>query len=62
MADVNDNARRNAHAVEIKVGDHFETRELQVLGSQVRQDIFDGVKANLKTLSSLKEKGRKVGL
>lgn len=61
VADVNDNARRNAHAVEIKVGDHFETRELQVLGSQVRQDIFDGVKANLKTLSSLKEKGRKVG-
>ncbi|MCD6550937.1 hypothetical protein [Thermotoga sp.] len=34
--------------VEIKVGDSFETRELTVLGSQIKQEIADRIKDNLK--------------
>lgn len=48
-------------AVEAKVGDVFEERELVVLGSQVKQEIADRLKDNLRALSKLKQNGHKVG-
>jgi len=47
--------------VEVKVGDVFEDRELVVLGSQVKQEIADRLKDNLRALSKLKQNGHKVG-
>jgi putative transposase len=47
--------------VEIKVGDKFETRDLQVLGGQVKQEIANRIKDNLRGLQSLKKRGHKVG-
>jgi len=47
--------------VEIKVGDKFETRDLQVLGGQVKQGIANRIKDNLRGLRSLKKRGHKVG-
>ena len=47
--------------VQVKVGESFEERELAVLGSQVRQEIVDRIKDNIKALARLKEKGKKVG-
>jgi len=47
--------------VEVKVGEVFEERELVVLGSQVKQEIADRLKDNLRALSQLKRKGHKVG-
>lgn len=54
-------ADRNPSSVQIKCGNHFEDRELLVLGSQMKQDIVDGVKSNIKSLSTNKAKGSKVG-
>jgi putative transposase len=47
--------------VEVKVRDGFENRELLLLGSQVKQEIADRLRDNLKALARLKEKGHKVG-
>jgi putative transposase len=47
--------------VEVKVRDGFENRELLLLGSQVKQEIADRLKDNLKALARLKKKGHKVG-
>jgi putative transposase len=47
--------------VEIKVGDKLEKREIQLLGSQLKQAVQERVKNNLKVLKSLKKKGYKVG-
>jgi putative transposase len=47
--------------VEVKVGEVFEERELLLLGSQVKQEIADRLKDNLRALSQLKRKGHKVG-
>jgi putative transposase len=47
--------------VEVKVKDGFESRELLLLGSQVKQEIADRLRDNLKALARLKEKGHKVG-
>ncbi|WP_211264230.1 hypothetical protein, partial [Hydrogenibacillus schlegelii] len=47
--------------VEVKVGDVFEERELVVLGSQIKQEIADRLKDNLRALSKLKQNGHKVG-
>jgi putative transposase len=52
---------RDAKAVDVKVGDVFETRELKHLGSQMKQDVIDGVKQDIRNLAALKEKGHKVG-
>ena len=41
----------NAHklrSVMVKVGDHFEERELKILGSQIKQGIADRIKDNAK--------------
>jgi len=47
--------------VEVKVKDGFENRKLLLLGSQVKQEIADRLKDNLKALARLKEKGYEVG-
>ena len=52
---------RNAKFATVKVGDKFETRKLTHLGSQMRQDVVDGLKQNIINLSKAKAKGHKVG-
>ena len=52
---------RNAATANIKVGDHFEVRELTHLGSQMKQDVVDQIKSDVKGLAAAKKKGRKVG-
>jgi putative transposase len=47
--------------VEVKVKEGFEKRELILLGSQIKQEIADRIKDNLKSLSQLKNQGHKVG-
>ena len=47
--------------VEVKVGEAFERRTLTLLGSQVKQEVADRLKDNLKALSKLKAKGHQVG-
>jgi putative transposase len=47
--------------VEVKTKTGFENRELLLLGSQVKQEIADRLRDNLKALARLKEKGHKVG-
>jgi putative transposase len=47
--------------VEVKTGTGFESRELLLLGSQVKQEIADRLRDNLKALARLKEKGQEVG-
>jgi putative transposase len=48
--------------VEVKAGDHYEQRELKVLGSQIKRAISNRVKDNLRSLGRLKKNGRKVGV
>lgn len=48
--------------VEVKAGEGFAERALTVLGSQVKQEIADRLKDNLRALRKLKENGRKVGM
>ena len=39
----------------------FETRELKIIGSQIKQSILEGIWSTIKTLSTLKKRGNKVG-
>lgn len=48
--------------VEVKVGDVFESRQLEFLSSQMKQQLFARFKENLKTLSTKKANGEKVGV
>lgn len=48
-------------AVEVKVGDGFEERRFVLLGSQIKQEIADRLKDNLRALKKLKERGYRVG-
>jgi len=48
-------------AVEVKVGDHYEQRELTALGSHIKQEISYRIKNNLRALGQLKKNGHKVG-
>jgi len=52
---------RDAKSVLVKVGDAFEERSFEVLGSQMKQDIVDGVKTDIGNLSKSKTAGNKVG-
>ena len=52
---------RNAKTATVKVGDSFEERPLTHLGSQMRQDVVDQLKSDIRGLSELKKKGYKVG-
>ncbi len=47
--------------VEVKVGEVFEERALATLGSQIKQEIADRLKDNLRALAELKRRGHKVG-
>ncbi len=48
-------------SVQIQVKDKLEDRRLDFLGSQVKQEIVDRIKDNIKALSTLKSNGHKVG-
>ncbi|MEM3243107.1 MAG: hypothetical protein QXL00_04865 [Conexivisphaerales archaeon] len=45
----------------VKVGDKFEERELIVLSSQMKQYLIKRLQSNIKTLKTLKAKGKKTG-
>ena len=47
--------------VQVKTPDGMEEREFLVLGGQLAQSVVDGLRSNLKALSKLKSKGKKVG-
>ena len=52
---------RNAKIATVKVGDDFEVRDLTHLGSQMKQDIVDQIKFDIRGLAAAKKRGRKVG-
>lgn len=52
---------RKAKTATVKVGDTFEERPLKLLGSQVKQDIVDTIRSEIRGLSTKKSKGEKVG-
>ena len=52
---------RDIKEIEVKVGKTLENRSLSILGSQVKQDIFDNLISELRSLSSNKKQGNKVG-
>ncbi len=54
-------AQYKVTAVQVKVKDRFEDREILCLSSQMRQEIIDRAKDSTRALSALKGKGRKVG-
>ena len=56
-----EHADRNGRTATDKVGDVFEERDLNILGSQVRQDLYDSVKSEIKGLHTKQERGEKVG-
>ena len=47
--------------VNIKVKGHFETRNIERLSSQMKQEIIERMKDNIRSLSELKKNGQKVG-
>ena len=47
--------------VQVKVNDHFETREISNLSSQMKQSVVDSVKQDVFSLSKAKKAGLKVG-
>ena len=48
-------------SVQVKVNDHFETREISNLSSQMKQSVVDSVKTDVSNLAKAKKKGLKVG-
>lgn len=48
-------------SIPVSVGEAVETRDLKLLGSQIKQSICDGVKRDIRSLSSNKKSGRRVG-
>ena len=54
-------ADRDIKSVTVKTPDGEESRPLQALGSQMKQDIVDSVGVAIKSLSSKKKAGEKVG-
>ena len=56
-----DNMDRNAKVATVKVGDVFEDRPLVLLGSQMKQDIVDSIKRDIRGLATKKQQGKKVG-
>jgi putative transposase len=48
-------------SVRVKAKDGFETREIRYLSSQMKQELIDRMRDNLRSLSRLKKKGHKVG-
>ena len=56
-----EHANRNAKTANVKTPDGFEERELTHLGSQMKQDIYDKVKFEIKGLTTKKRQNKKVG-
>lgn len=56
-----EHANRNARTANVKTPDGFEERELTHLGSQMKQDIYDKVKFEIKGLTTKKRQNKKVG-
>lgn len=56
-----EHANRNAKTANVKTSDGFEERELTHIGSQMKQDIYDKVKSEVKGLATKKRQGKKVG-
>lgn len=56
-----DQPANEVSVVEVKVEEVFEERALTVLGSQVKQEIADRLKDNVRALGKLKENGHQVG-
>ena len=56
-----ENADRDAKTANVKIKDTIEVRPIEHLGSQIKQDIYDNIKSNIKSLSTNKKQGRKVG-
>ena len=52
---------RNAKAATVKVGDTYKVCPLLILGSQMRQDIVDQLKSEIRGLATKKAEGYKVG-
>jgi transposase len=50
-----------ASHVEVRVGDRYETRPITNLSSQMRQELVDRIRDNIRGLSALKKNGHKVG-
>ena len=48
-------------SVQVKVNDHFETREISNLSSQMKQSVVDSVKTDVSNLAKAKKAGLKVG-
>jgi putative transposase len=48
-------------SVRVKAKDSFETREIRCLSSQMKQELIDRMRDNIKSLSRLKKYGHKVG-
>ena len=57
----NDYLKELGGKAQVKTPDGMEEREFLVLGGQLAQSVVDGLRSNLKALSKLKSKGRKVG-
>ncbi len=47
--------------IPVKVKDEFETRKIEVLGSQMQQSVLKGLHQNIYNLSKKKKKGQNVG-
>jgi len=52
---------RDAKSVMIKVKDDFEERAFSTIGSQMKQDVVDSVKSEIRGLATKKAKGEKAG-
>jgi len=64
MADIENRLTKDAWKtteVEVKTPEGMETRQIEVLSSQIRQGIVERIRQNLKALRQAKEKGHKVG-
>ena len=56
-----DDAETKIKQVPVKVGEEYETRALEVLTAQMRQDIKSRTFGSLKSLKALKTNGRRIG-
>ena len=56
-----DKMDRNAKIATVKIGAEYESRPLALLGSQVKQDIVDNLRSEIRGLSTKKSRGEKVG-
>lgn len=56
-----DNADCKTNSVVVKVKDEYVTKPLEILGSQVKQDVLKKLKSETKSLNTTKSKGKKIG-